>query len=299
MTAMAGDEYLEASQEIGTYLLSVLARCCEQLDVRFFLTSGTLLGAVRHEGWIPWDDDVDVLLLRQEFERFRRGVSAVLPDDVIFSDGRSNPANHITPLPRLLYVRSHREHRGRTRAHPPVETRHVALDLFILDAAPTSLWLARLWRRSVFLVERAVFARLTTMGDVIREPEISVRRKLGELVAVAFTRTLSSHGWHALHTALARLPARLGCHDVLMSTNYTTPHGRMCRFPTSWYTEPHDIRFEHLTLPAPGATLEVLTTLFGADYLTPPPESEREPLHLRGGLVAELGEMRWDIRLDT
>jgi lipopolysaccharide cholinephosphotransferase len=299
MAAMAGDDYREASQEIGTYLLSVLARCCEQLDVQFFLTSGTLLGAVRHEGWIPWDDDVDVLLLRDEFERFREGVSAVLPDDVIFSDGRSNPDNHITPLPRLLYARSHREHRGRTRTHAPIETRHVALDLFILDTAPKRLWLARLWRRTVFLVERASFARLTSTRDVVREPEISVRRKIGELGAVGVSRILSSHGWHALHTRLAQLPARLGCRDVLMSTNYTTPHGRMCRFPTSWYAQARDIRFEDLTLPAPVATHEVLATLFGDDYLTPPPESEREPLHLRGGLVAELGEMSWDIRIDT
>jgi hypothetical protein len=149
----------------------------------------------------------------------------------------------------------------------------------------------------VYLIERASFARLTTLADVLREPGISPRRKSGELFAVAISRVLSSRGWHGLHTRLSRLPARQGSRQVLMCTNYTTPHGRRCRFSPGWYATATDICFEHLTLPAPRATHDVLATLFGNDYMTPPPVAERAPLHLRGGLVAQLGDKSWDIRL--
>ena len=51
-------------------LLEEFDRVCKKIDVSYILFAGTLLGAVRHQGFIPWDDDLDVLMLRKDYERF-------------------------------------------------------------------------------------------------------------------------------------------------------------------------------------------------------------------------------------
>lgn len=57
-------------------LIKEFDRICKKHNLRWFAGYGTLLGAVRHKGYIPWDDDVDVVMLRPEYEKFRRIVAS-------------------------------------------------------------------------------------------------------------------------------------------------------------------------------------------------------------------------------
>lgn len=73
----------EEQAQLKRYLLDLLCffhKVCEKYGIPYYITSGTLLGAVRHKGFIPWDDDIDVAMLRKDYNRFYRVVQKELGD---------------------------------------------------------------------------------------------------------------------------------------------------------------------------------------------------------------------------
>lgn len=68
-------------------LLTEFDRVCKVLEIPYVLFAGTLLGAVRHQGFIPWDDDLDVMMLRADYDRFLAEAPAVLDADRFYLQG--------------------------------------------------------------------------------------------------------------------------------------------------------------------------------------------------------------------
>ena len=75
---------LKEHQMALTALLREFDRICQKLNIPYVLFAGTLLGAVRHQGFIPWDDDLDVVMLRENYERFLREADSVLDREKFF-----------------------------------------------------------------------------------------------------------------------------------------------------------------------------------------------------------------------
>ena len=61
---------IDEVREIQIEMLEYLEKKCIENNLRYYLAYGTLLGAVRHQGYIPWDDDIDVLIPRVDYEIF-------------------------------------------------------------------------------------------------------------------------------------------------------------------------------------------------------------------------------------
>lgn len=78
------NELHKAHQQALGQILQEFDRVCKALDIPYMLFAGTLLGAVRHQGFIPWDDDVDVVLLRKDYDRLLREAENLLDSDKFY-----------------------------------------------------------------------------------------------------------------------------------------------------------------------------------------------------------------------
>lgn len=77
---------------------------CEENDIPYFLTCGTLLGAVRHQGFIPWDDDMDVGMLRENYEKFCRIAPEKLKPEYCWQTWYTDP-NYALPFGKVRQAR--------------------------------------------------------------------------------------------------------------------------------------------------------------------------------------------------
>lgn len=128
-------------------LLNTFADVCEENNLQYFLNGGTLLGAVRHQGFIPWDDDVDVMMPREDYNRLCDISGAVFRHPYFFQ----------TSLTERGLFRTHAQLRNSSTTGYILTDENkkinkgIFLDIFVLDGIPENKWIRRIHKERIGL----------------------------------------------------------------------------------------------------------------------------------------------------
>lgn len=250
-------------QQCQLALLKHFIRICDSLGLSWYLVCGSALGAVRHGGFIPWDDDIDVALPREDYERFLKEAPALLPEPLFLQNYRTDPA--------FPYVYSKlRDSRttcieGST-AHLPIH-HGVGMDIFPLDGYPREQH-----RQVLFEVQKRWYLHL--LGAAFAPPkkfrseaEYRIKRMLG-----LHRRTAAiAASYDAL---LRKYPAA----DSAVWCNHGGWQGRLEYAPREQYGAGSLWEFEGLGVCLPEQYHAYLTQKYG-DYMPLPPKEQQKSHH--------------------
>jgi lipopolysaccharide cholinephosphotransferase len=91
-STMITPEVLRQAQKVMLYIMKAIHRVCEEYQIHYWLDYGTLLGAIRHDGFIPWDDDMDICMMREDYDRFCQVAPKALGEAFFLQTPESDPS---------------------------------------------------------------------------------------------------------------------------------------------------------------------------------------------------------------
>lgn len=271
---MAKNFDLTAVHQANLKMLKEIDRICRKHQIQYMLDAGTLLGAVRHKGFIPWDDDVDLVFTRENYERFAQVVRKELPEGMKLLEPRQlqggNAFYDFTP--RIIYVNSQTHEDGEEMKFYGGGLNHLWVDLFILDKLPENKAAAAFTR----FLQMAVYG--LAMGHRYRldYSKYSLMNKI-------FVAALAAIGKRIPMRTIRGLQRRVSVKDnkgksrLRYYSNYQ-PDYLYVTLNEEWIKETVDLPFEDTMLMAPKGWNQVLTWIYG-DYQKLPPEEKRVPTH--------------------
>lgn len=119
-------------QAIELRSLDVLMEVCDKLGIRFFMYGGSLLGVVKYKGFIPWDDDLDIAMLRVDYEKFIKEAPRLLPKEYEVQHPKTNER---TPYPYIKFRRTDTA-LVEYRSHKIKMNHGVYFDIYPIDNMP-------------------------------------------------------------------------------------------------------------------------------------------------------------------
>lgn len=261
---------LRKLQDLCTDILGEFDRVCTQLGIPYIAYGGTAIGAVRHKGFIPWDDDVDVALTREHYEAFLKKAPEILGDAFDIVNMRTNDNftcsySYMTLKDTLCIPEFYKDASYR---------KPISIDIFPLDKVASDEGLFRKQHRRTWLWGRLIFLRTTPT------PYLSIEGWKKALVLLACS--IAHWSMRLLHISPRWLQkkweqaARMCEHeDISLYADFTDQDPLRWSAAESELFPTQRMAFETISVELPREYDALLTRGYGT-YTQLPPEEDRK-----------------------
>lgn len=241
-------------------ILKEFISVCEKLGLQYYLMGGTMLGAVRHKGFIPWDDDIDVGMPRADYEIFLSKAQDMLPKN-LFVQSFETDSDYVANFAKIrrsdtTFVEIAWKKRKMNHG--------VYIDVFPLDYYPDDENGRKQFSKKNRIYARRLFAEYCLENITFKYNLISV------LLKIAYPST------GKVLKKRDQLFKSVSPSDMI--ANYCGAWGQKEIVPAEWYGEGVLLEFEGIQVRVPKEYDKWLTQVYG-DYMQLPPEEKRIPRH--------------------
>ncbi len=240
---------LRQAQHRMVEILKEVDSICREEGIEYFLDGGSLIGAVRHGGFIPWDDDLDIAIMREDYPRLRGALLKKLPPHLVLQDYKTD-----SKYPMLIAKVRDRNSYFEEKDMVNLAEKGIYIDIIPMEKVPSLKWKAKIdyWYGHCLRAWHNYTNSTDKLMSALFFPFAWVMLQLTRLVNTFCRSNQIAHayGWKAY--------GGFSKQDV---------------FPVI------DMRFEDIQVMVPKNSKAVLTALFG-DYMQIPPK-EKRPQHAR------------------
>ncbi len=264
---MGFEKKLSDVQNVILNIMKEIKNFLDENAIEYYMLGGTLLGAVRHKGFIPWDDDIDIGIPRNQYSLFLENIEKKLPEYLKVNTFK-NSKNHHYYFSRIVDTRYYVKRTG-----SEVERyENVWVDIFPLDGMPNNFIIREIHKIRLLFIR--VMYHLAVFDKVnLKRPN----RPLSERIVIKFVQ-LTGFGRNGdMYKWLERLDKALAKYPYEESDwviNFIGQYKFKEMFHKKYYGNGKLYQFEDLFLRGPENADHVLTQMYG-DYMKPPKDEDK------------------------
>ena len=171
---------LRELQLVELDILLKVVKICNDFNLTYYISGGTLLGAVRHKGFIPWDDDIDIAMPRKDYEKFRTIASKKLPSGYLYRNFKND-----TNLKICFSRVENSSVQVKDTSARILEIRNAWIDIFPLDGVPNNRLLRVLYKYKLLylrlMVQYSQFSRIVNQNLPNRKIHERILIRIGDI----------------------------------------------------------------------------------------------------------------------